>query len=66
MYMKGQQRLNQDEGIAYDSLILLQNKFYTSSYNYIHKHHSRLVPEGVSEASQLFLRDAHVLPKWLS
>jgi hypothetical protein len=26
-------------------------------------HHSRFIPEGVAEASQIFLRDAHVLPK---
>jgi hypothetical protein len=27
---------------------------------------SRLIPEGVVEASQIFLRDAHILPKWLN
>jgi hypothetical protein len=30
---------------------------------YIHTYHSRFIPEGVAEASQIFLRDAHVLPK---
>jgi hypothetical protein len=29
----------------------------------IHTYHSRLIPEGVAEAFQIFLRDAHVLPK---
>jgi hypothetical protein len=29
-------------------------------------YHSRFIPEGVAEASQIFLRDAHVLPKLLS
>jgi hypothetical protein len=29
----------------------------------IHTHHSRFIPEGVAEASQIFLRDAHILPK---
>jgi hypothetical protein len=31
----------------------------------IHAYHSRLIPKGVAEASQIFLQDAHVLPKWL-
>jgi hypothetical protein len=26
----------------------------------IHTYHSRFIPEGVAEASQIFLRDAHV------
>jgi hypothetical protein len=30
---------------------------------YIHTYHSRFIPEGVAEASQIFLRDTHVLPK---
>jgi hypothetical protein len=30
---------------------------------YIHTYHSRFILEGVAEASQIFLRDAHVLPK---
>jgi hypothetical protein len=34
--------------------------------NYIHTYHSRFIPEGVAEASQIFLRDAHVLLKLLS
>jgi hypothetical protein len=29
-----------------------------------HIYHSRLIAEGAAEASQIFLRDAHVLPKW--
>jgi hypothetical protein len=33
---------------------------------YIHTYHSHFIPEGVAEASQIFLRDAHVLPKLLS
>jgi hypothetical protein len=35
------------------------------SYFSSHKYHSLFIPEGVV-VSQLFLRDAHVLPKWLS
>jgi hypothetical protein len=31
---------------------------------YIHTYHS--IPEGVAEASQMFLQDTHVLPKFLS
>jgi hypothetical protein len=32
----------------------------------IHTNHLRFFPEGVAEASQIFLWDAHVLPKLLS
>jgi hypothetical protein len=35
-------------------------------WHHLHTYHSRLIPEGVAEASQIFLRDAHVLPKWFS
>jgi hypothetical protein len=35
-------------------------------HTYIHTYHSRLIPEGVAEASQIFLRDAHVLQKLYS
>jgi hypothetical protein len=41
-------------------LLLSFDKFYIYTY------HSRLIPEGVAEASQMLLRDAHVLPKLLS
>jgi hypothetical protein len=27
----------------------------------IHTYHSRFIPEGVAKASQIFLRDAHVI-----
>jgi hypothetical protein len=30
---------------------------------YIHTYHSRFIPEGVAEASHIFLRDIHVSPK---
>jgi hypothetical protein len=30
---------------------------------YIHTYHSRFIPEGVAEISQIFLRDTHVLQK---
>jgi hypothetical protein len=29
----------------------------------IHTYHSRFIPEGLAEASQIFLRDTHVLSK---
>jgi hypothetical protein len=32
---------------------------------YVNTFHSRLIPKGVAEVSQIFLRDAHVLPKLL-
>jgi hypothetical protein len=33
---------------------------------HIHTYHSRPIPEGVADASQILLRDAHVLSKLLS
>jgi hypothetical protein len=33
---------------------------------YGNTYHLRFIPEGVPEASQIFLRDTHVLPKLLS
>jgi hypothetical protein len=36
------------------------------SITLLHKYHSRSIPEGVAEASQIFLRDTHVLPKFVS
>jgi hypothetical protein len=29
----------------------------------IHTFHSRFIPEGVAEVSQIFLRDTHAIPK---
>jgi hypothetical protein len=33
---------------------------------YIHTYHSRYIPGGVAEVSQIFPRDTHVLPKLVS
>jgi hypothetical protein len=33
---------------------------------YIHTYHSRFIPEGVAEVTQILLRDTHVLPKLVS
>jgi hypothetical protein len=33
---------------------------------YIHTYHSRFVPEGVEEVSQIYPLDIHVLPKLVS
>jgi hypothetical protein len=33
---------------------------------YMHIYHSRFIPEGVAEASQIFFRGALVIPKLLS
>jgi hypothetical protein len=35
----------------------------TELLSYIHTYHSRFIPEGVAEVSQIFLRDTHLLPK---
>jgi hypothetical protein len=32
----------------------------------LHTYHSRFIPEGVAEASHIFLQDAYVLPKLFS
>jgi hypothetical protein len=32
----------------------------------IHTYHSRFIPEGVAEVSQIYLRDTHILPKLIS
>jgi hypothetical protein len=34
--------------------------------SWIHTYHSRFIPEGVAEASRIFLPNAHVLPKLLA
>jgi hypothetical protein len=36
------------------------------TYIHIHTYHSRFIPEGVVEVSQIFLRDTHVLPTLFS
>jgi hypothetical protein len=36
------------------------------NYTYIHTYHSRFIPKGVAEVSQIFLQDTHVLPKFVS
>jgi hypothetical protein len=33
---------------------------------HLHTYYSRFIPEGVAEESQIFLRDAQVLPKLFS
>jgi hypothetical protein len=35
-------------------------------FNTQHTYHSRFIPEGVAEVSQILLRDTHVLPKLVS
>jgi hypothetical protein len=35
----------------------------TINIHNIHRYHSRFIPKSVAEASQIFLRDAHVLAK---
>jgi hypothetical protein len=40
--------------------------FLSSFLTYIHTYHSRFIPEGVAEVSQIFLRGTHVLPKLVS
>jgi hypothetical protein len=49
-------RVIQEEGLC----------IYNIHNTYMHTYHSRFILEGVAEASQIFLREAHVLPKLLS
>jgi hypothetical protein len=37
--------------------------FFTFIQTYIHTYHSRVIPEGVAEVSQIFLQETNVLPK---
>jgi hypothetical protein len=39
---------------------------YKNGWLYIHTYHSRFIPEGRAEVSQIFLRDTHDLPKLVS
>jgi hypothetical protein len=45
---------------------MIQDSPSVLSFTYIHTYQSRFIPEGIAEASQIFLRDTHVLPKLFS
>jgi hypothetical protein len=42
---------------------LIKDIYNKYTINNIHTYHSRFIPEGVAEVSQIFFRDTHVLPK---
>jgi hypothetical protein len=46
--------------------LTLVNKSPKNNSLHIHTYHSRFIPEGVTEVSQIFLRVTHVLPKLVS
>jgi hypothetical protein len=46
--------------LTFDGQIIL---ILINIHTYIHTYHSRFIPEGVAEVSQIFLRDTHVLTK---
>jgi hypothetical protein len=48
------------------AFLLNSSPLRTGLWDNIHTYQSRFIPEGVAEASQIFLREAHVLPKLLS
>jgi hypothetical protein len=52
--------------VAWQNLKGVRKAISLSTYIYIHTYHSQFTPEGAAEASQTFLRDAHVLPKLCS
>jgi hypothetical protein len=39
-------------------------RIFSYAYNVKQVYRSRFIPKGVAEASQIFLRDAHVLPNY--
>jgi hypothetical protein len=47
-------------------VILTRRLTYNAFLNYIHTFHSRFIPEGVADASQILFWATHVLPKLLS
>jgi hypothetical protein len=58
-------QLNDITKFAENDLFSVQEYLEVSDL-YIHTYHSRFIPEGVAELSQIFLRDTHVLPKLVS
>jgi hypothetical protein len=51
---------------VYGSMSLIIAHCTDKQLIYIHTYPSRFIPEGVVEVSQIFLRDAHALPKLVS
>jgi hypothetical protein len=58
---------------AYKSYVEVKNKIFqncllhNANIMFIeHTYRSRIIPEGIAEASQIFLRDTHVLQKLVS
>jgi hypothetical protein len=39
----------------------LSPKYCYDIHRYIHRYHSRFIPEGVAEVSQIFLRDTQII-----
>jgi hypothetical protein len=48
--------------IARALALILNRIVYYDSLLTVHTYHSRFIPEGVAEVSQIFLRNTHVLP----
>jgi hypothetical protein len=42
---------------------MFNKNFRIRKHTYFHIYHSRFIPDGVAEASQILFRDTHVLPK---
>jgi hypothetical protein len=43
---------------------VLTFEMYIHTYILVHTYHSHFIPKGVAKASQIYLRNAHVLPKY--
>jgi hypothetical protein len=56
--------------IAINCYVEVTNTFWqvvrARTTDLLHTYHSRFIPEGVAEVSQIFLRDTHALPKLVS
>jgi hypothetical protein len=52
---------------VYCYLTIITQQDFKDLFNFyaLHTYHSRFIPEGVAEASQIFFRNAHVLTKIL-
>jgi hypothetical protein len=68
MYMLETRKIQESKLVVALPPLLIEKNSNVDSRNlliltYIHTYHPRFIPVGVAEASQIFLRDAHVLLK---
>jgi hypothetical protein len=66
VYSVGAPNMSLHQVTLLDRRSRLTRVLYEHYNTYIHTYHSRFIPEGVAELSQIFPRDTHVLPKLVS